>query len=159
MCFLQYKFAFGRAADSRGSRISATHATWTQSYSASTTRPSSSPTSVTGNISSMSIGKKEFPEELLLGELKEWSWIKHICYCVRSHGTRGAIAEELAAVVRALWSGQYRFIAAKDLRVTYNMTLHSFHTPFPVTANVGSMETKFRFVRKISTYTRTFMRK
>ncbi|XP_073959072.1 ubiquitin carboxyl-terminal hydrolase 8-like isoform X2 [Choristoneura fumiferana] len=34
----------------------------------------------------------------------------------RSHGTRGAIAEELAAVVRALWSGQYRFIAAKDLR-------------------------------------------
>ncbi|XP_041982812.1 ubiquitin carboxyl-terminal hydrolase 8 isoform X2 [Aricia agestis] len=34
----------------------------------------------------------------------------------RSHSTRGAIAEELAAVVRALWSGQYRFIAAKDLR-------------------------------------------
>lgn len=34
----------------------------------------------------------------------------------RSHGTRGAIAEELAAVVRALWSGQYRFIAARDLR-------------------------------------------
>ncbi|XP_048478051.1 ubiquitin carboxyl-terminal hydrolase 8 isoform X4 [Plutella xylostella] len=34
----------------------------------------------------------------------------------RSHGTRGQIAEELAAVVRALWSGQYRFIATKDLR-------------------------------------------
>ncbi|CAH2268517.1 jg3777 [Pararge aegeria aegeria] len=34
----------------------------------------------------------------------------------RSHSTRGAIAEELAAVVRALWSGQYRFIATKDLR-------------------------------------------
>ncbi|XP_059053040.1 ubiquitin carboxyl-terminal hydrolase 8 [Achroia grisella] len=34
----------------------------------------------------------------------------------RSHSTRGAIAEELAAVVRALWSGQYRFIAIKDLR-------------------------------------------
>lgn len=79
----------------------------------------------------MSIGKKEFPEELVLSELKEWSWIKHICYRVRSHGTRGAIAEELAAVVRALWSGQYRFIAAKDLRVTYDVTLHSFYTPFP----------------------------
>ncbi|CAH1636226.1 unnamed protein product [Spodoptera littoralis] len=34
----------------------------------------------------------------------------------RSHSTRGAIAEELAAVVRALWSGQYRFIATRDLR-------------------------------------------
>ncbi|XP_072933095.1 ubiquitin carboxyl-terminal hydrolase 8 isoform X4 [Epargyreus clarus] len=34
----------------------------------------------------------------------------------RTHSTRGAIAEELAAVVRALWSGQYRFIATKDLR-------------------------------------------
>ncbi|XP_052750897.1 ubiquitin carboxyl-terminal hydrolase 8 isoform X2 [Galleria mellonella] len=34
----------------------------------------------------------------------------------RSHSTRGAIAEELAAVVRALWSGQYRFIAIKDLK-------------------------------------------
>ncbi|CAK1594200.1 unnamed protein product [Parnassius mnemosyne] len=34
----------------------------------------------------------------------------------RSNSTRGAIAEELAAVVRALWSGQYRFIAIKDLR-------------------------------------------
>lgn len=34
----------------------------------------------------------------------------------RSYSTRGAIAEELAAVVRALWSGQYRFIAARDLR-------------------------------------------
>ncbi|XP_053615407.1 ubiquitin carboxyl-terminal hydrolase 8 isoform X2 [Plodia interpunctella] len=34
----------------------------------------------------------------------------------RSHSTRGAIAEEMAAVVRALWSGQYRFIAIKDLR-------------------------------------------
>ncbi|CAH0402569.1 unnamed protein product [Chilo suppressalis] len=34
----------------------------------------------------------------------------------RSHSTRGAIAEELAAVVRALWSGQYRFIATKELR-------------------------------------------
>ncbi|XP_050679288.1 ubiquitin carboxyl-terminal hydrolase 8 isoform X2 [Leptidea sinapis] len=34
----------------------------------------------------------------------------------RSHSTRGAIAEELAAVIRALWSGQYRFIAPKDLR-------------------------------------------
>ncbi|CAF4881216.1 unnamed protein product [Pieris macdunnoughi] len=34
----------------------------------------------------------------------------------RSHSTRGAIAEELAAVVRGLWSGQYRFIATKDLR-------------------------------------------
>ncbi|XP_063382733.1 ubiquitin carboxyl-terminal hydrolase 8 isoform X6 [Cydia fagiglandana] len=34
----------------------------------------------------------------------------------RAHGTRGAIAEELAAVVRALWSGQYRYIATIDLR-------------------------------------------
>ncbi|XP_060805897.1 ubiquitin carboxyl-terminal hydrolase 8-like isoform X2 [Amyelois transitella] len=34
----------------------------------------------------------------------------------RSHSTRGVIAEEMAAVVRALWSGQYRFIAIKDLR-------------------------------------------
>ncbi|PZC77431.1 hypothetical protein B5X24_HaOG203381 [Helicoverpa armigera] len=37
----------------------------------------------------------------------------------RSHSTRGAIAEELAAVVRALWSGQYRFIATRDLRLGY----------------------------------------
>ncbi|CAG9568411.1 unnamed protein product [Danaus chrysippus] len=44
----------------------------------------------------------------------------------RSHSTRGAIAEELAAVVRALWSGQYRFIAAKDLRSEVGKHQRSF---------------------------------
>lgn len=34
----------------------------------------------------------------------------------RGNNTRGAIAEELATVVRALWSGQYRFIAPEDFR-------------------------------------------
>ncbi|XP_026331617.1 ubiquitin carboxyl-terminal hydrolase 8 isoform X2 [Hyposmocoma kahamanoa] len=34
----------------------------------------------------------------------------------RSNSTRGAIAEEVAALIRVLWGGHYRFISAKDFR-------------------------------------------
>jgi ubiquitin carboxyl-terminal hydrolase 8 len=33
-----------------------------------------------------------------------------------NNSTRGEVAEEVAAVVRALWSGDYRSIACRDLR-------------------------------------------
>lgn len=35
----------------------------------------------------------------------------------RSSKTRGEIAEELAAVIRELWSGRYRSIACRDFKV------------------------------------------
>ena len=37
-----------------------------------------------------------------------------------NRGTRGDIAEELAAVLKALWSGHYRSISCKDFKVWSN---------------------------------------
>ncbi|KAI5645898.1 ubiquitin carboxyl-terminal hydrolase domain-containing protein [Phthorimaea operculella] len=46
----------------------------------------------------------------------------------RSNSTRGMVAEEFAVVVRALWSGQYKFIAAKDLRNELGKHQRAFKT-------------------------------
>ncbi|XP_037868068.1 ubiquitin carboxyl-terminal hydrolase 8 isoform X2 [Bombyx mori] len=50
---------------------------------------------------------------ILVAYFRNGQYLEHVN---RSASTRGAIAEEVAAVVRALWSGQYRFIATRDLR-------------------------------------------
>lgn len=46
--------------------------------------------------------------------LSNGTYRKHIN---RNNKTQGKIAEEVAAVIRALWCGEYKFIAKKDLRV------------------------------------------
>jgi ubiquitin carboxyl-terminal hydrolase 8 len=37
----------------------------------------------------------------------------------RKNKTQGRIIEEVAAVLKALWRGEYKFIASKDLRVSW----------------------------------------
>ncbi|XP_077285920.1 ubiquitin specific protease 8 [Arctopsyche grandis] len=51
---------------------------------------------------------------------REGKYRKHISERLRSdskeNGTQGVIAEEVAAVIQTLWSGQYRFISTRDLK-------------------------------------------
>lgn len=47
---------------------------------------------------------------------REAHYLEHLN---RSHRTRGEVAEKVAEVVKALWSGTYRFVGCEDFKVRY----------------------------------------
>lgn len=47
---------------------------------------------------------------------------KYKNYISRNNKTKGQIVEEVAALIKVLWNGNYKCVASKDLRVSITLT-------------------------------------
>ena len=99
------------------SRIWVTLATWIQSFSVSVTRccsPTSSLMIRTGKIN-QNLYRQSASFELL----HVWFFVLFFRDFMNQHNkiTKGDITDEITAVLKALWSGQYRSISCTDFKV------------------------------------------